>query len=106
MRRFVLALLVPAVQVLIGTVGYRVVEGWSWLDALYMTVTTLTTVGYGEVHPLSTHGRIFTIVLILLGVFSLFAAAGAVIQAIVSGAIGNLYGRQRMERSLAELSGH
>ncbi len=53
---------------LIGTAGYRIIEGWSFLDSFYMTVITLATVGYGEIHPLSIAGRIFTILLILGGV--------------------------------------
>ncbi len=51
-----------------GTLGYRVLEGFALVDALYMTVTTLTTVGFGEIQPLSTAGRVFTISLILVGV--------------------------------------
>ncbi len=50
-----------------GTVGYVVIEGWSAFDALYMTVTTVSSVGYGEVHPLSKTGRAFTLVLIVAG---------------------------------------
>ena len=53
---------------LIGTIGYRVIEGWGWLDALYMTVITLTTVGFGEIRPLTDLGRMFTIVVIIGGV--------------------------------------
>ena len=52
---------------LFGTLGYQLLEGWGWLDALYMTIITLTTVGFGEVQPLSPAGRIFTIILIVLG---------------------------------------
>ena len=57
-----------AVVVTVGITGYMVIEGWSLLDAVYMTILTLTTVGYEEVHPLSSTGRIFTIFLIVAGV--------------------------------------
>lgn len=55
-------------MVFVGTAGYRFVEGWSWLEALYMTVITLTTVGFGEINPLSPAGRFFTILVIIGGV--------------------------------------
>ena len=56
------------VVVAVGIVGYKVIEGRSLLDAAYMTIITLTTVGYQEVHPLSSTGRIFTIFLMVAGV--------------------------------------
>jgi voltage-gated potassium channel len=58
-----------------GTVGYVVIEGWEPWDAFYMTVTTITTVGYRDVHPLSRSGQVFTIVLLLSGVGTVFYAA-------------------------------
>jgi voltage-gated potassium channel len=57
---------------LIGTLGFRLVEGWPLFEAFYMTLITLTTVGYGEVHPLSFHGRVFTSFLMLVGVATVF----------------------------------
>ena len=57
-----------AVVVTVGITGYMVIEGWSLLDAAYMTILTFTTVGYEEVHPLSSAGRIFTIFLMVTGV--------------------------------------
>ena len=56
-----------ALILLAGTAGYSLIEGWHWFDSLYMTTITLATIGFGEVHPLSTAGRAFTIVLSLLG---------------------------------------
>src|SRR5438132_3043 len=75
-RRYLLILLWPLVLIAVGTVGYMLIEGSSVLDALYMTVITLTTVGYGEVpEPLSPGGRVFTMSLLLVGVFTFFWAA-------------------------------
>jgi voltage-gated potassium channel len=105
-RVFLRALLVPVVLLGLGTAGYALVEGWGPFDALYMTVITLTTVGFAEVHVLSTAGRAFTMALLLAGVFTLFYAASAIIQAIVSGEVRGEIGRQRMERRLAGLSNH
>ncbi|HJT78558.1 MAG TPA: potassium channel protein [Gemmataceae bacterium] len=105
-RRFILTLLVPALLLVAGTLGYHFIEGWSLFDSLYMTVTTLTTVGYGEVHPLSPAGRAFTMLLLLGGVFTLFYAAGELIRGIISGEVREALGRQRMARNLAELRNH
>ena len=85
-RRFSLLLLVPLVLVLGGTVGYYVLEPrYTLFDALYMTVITLTTVGYGETHALHAQGRVFTILLLFGGVFTTFYAISEFIRAVVSG---------------------
>jgi voltage-gated potassium channel len=105
-RRVVIILLIPGALVLVGTAGYSVIEGWHWFDALYMTVITLTTVGYGEVFPLSTAGRTFTMLLLLGGVFTLFYAATELVSAIVSGEILSALGRRRMAWSLANMRDH
>ena len=89
-----------------GTLGYQLVEGWGWFDALYMTAITITTVGFLEVHPLGAGGRVFTMALALGGVFTAFYAAAEFIRAVVTGEIGILLGRQRMETRLEKLSGH
>jgi voltage-gated potassium channel len=106
LRQFLLTLAVPVLLVVAGTAGYCLLEGWSAFDAFYMTVITITTFGFMEVHPLSTPGRAFTSLLALGGVFTLLYAATSVIRAVVSGEIGGSLGRQRMERRLAELAGH
>jgi voltage-gated potassium channel len=97
---------VMVLLVLGGTLGYWLVEGWPIFDALYMTVITITTVGFLEVRPLSHAGRSFTMVLALGGVFTAFYAAAEFIRGIVSGEVREVLGRQRMQRSLAEIKNH
>jgi voltage-gated potassium channel len=103
-------LLVPVAVLLgllaAGTLGYQAVEGWGWFDALYMTVITITTVGFHEVHPVSAAGRVFTMVLAMGGVFTAFYAGVEFIRAVVTGEILAVLGRQRMESRLEKLSGH
>lgn len=107
-RRLAALMLVPFVLLIVGTIGYKVVEGskWSWLDCLYMSAITLTTIGYGETHPLSKPGRVFTIVYAMTGVFTLFYVAGEFLRIAVSGEIRTLLGKRRMEHKLAALSQH
>jgi voltage-gated potassium channel len=82
------------------------VEGWGFFDALYMSVITLTTVGYLEVHPLSAGGRVFTMGYLLAGVFTMFYAATEIVRAVVSGEVRGDLGRRRMERMLEKLHEH
>jgi voltage-gated potassium channel len=89
-----------------GTLGYHFTEHWSLFDSLYMTVTTITTIGYREVHPLSAAGRVFTMVLVLTGVTMFFYAGSEVFGAIVGGELRKLLGRQRMEHALEKISSH
>src|SRR5438132_13594928 len=98
-RRFLLTLSLPAFIIAWGTLGYMLVERWEFFDSVYMTVMTVTTVGFAEPHPLSVAGKVFTIVLMLGGIFTLFYAAGEIIRVIVSGQMQAALGRQRMERS-------
>ncbi len=104
--RFVLAAMIPLLLIGIGTIGYALIEGWPLFDSLYMTVITLTTVGFREVHAMSPAGQAFTMLLSLGGVFMLFYAATAIASAVVSGQIIESLGSRRMERSLADLKGH
>jgi len=89
-----------------GVVGYALIEGWSFLDALYMTVTTVSTVGFREVKPLSTGGQIFTLFLIVFGVGVFFYAFTAVVQIAVEGEVGRLLGVTRMKARIGGLKNH
>lgn len=89
-----------------GTIGYHLIERWSWFDSLYMTVITFSTVGYGEVHPLSHQGRIFTIFLIIVGVGLVYFAIGTLTALLLEFELDKLFGRRRMERELDRISGH
>lgn len=90
----------------IGTVGYTLIEGWPPFDALYMTVITLATVGYGETNPLTYHGRVFTLFLILGGVSIVAYAFSTLTSIIVEGQLSMVLKRRRMEKEIAKLSGH
>lgn len=76
--------------VLAGTIGYRLIENWNWLDSLYMSVITLTTVGFGEIRPLTDAGRLFTIFIILGGVSVFAYALTSTAELISSGDLGRL----------------
>ncbi len=91
---------------LTGVAGYMFIEKWRLLDSIYMTAISLTTVGFKEVRPLSDYGRVFTIVLITLGVGLFFYAAGTLAEAIIEGHIRGLIGRKRMEKRIGKLSNH
>lgn len=105
-RQVLLTFLVPVVLVLAGMVGFHLLEGLSLFDSLYLTVITLTTVGYGDVHPRTPAGRVFTIALVLTGVFVVFYAMTALIRVIVSGELRATFGKRHMERALALLKDH
>jgi len=101
-----LALALLASIVVVGVAGYTLIEGWPLWDALYMTVTTITTVGYREVHPLSFPGQVFTILLILGGVGTAFYTATLLATAIVEGGLHRRFEQRRFVRMLEQMSEH
>ena len=90
----------------LGVAGFHFIEGWPWFDGLYMVVTTFTTIGYQEVHPLSHAGRIFNLFLIIAGVSLVFLAIGSLTQALLEFELGKFLGRRRMEREISRLTDH
>jgi len=105
-RRFLWVAYTLFMVIGIGVIGYTYIEGWPWLDALYMTVITLATVGYGEVHGLSNAGMIFSIVLIVCGVGVMLYATSTIVQYLIEGQFANIWGRRRMKEKISKLKGH
>jgi len=106
LHRFRLPALLVLIAAIYGTTGYMLVEGWSVLDAFYMTITTIATVGFGEIHPLSDAGRGFTVTLIVGGVGAMLYAFGVFAEALAEGRFA-LYRRQRrMTSEIGSLRDH
>ena len=91
---------------LIGTAGFHFIEGWTWFDGLYMVVTTFTTIGYQEIHPLSHAARIFNLALIVSGVSLVFLGIGSLTQALLEFELASFFGKRKMEREISRLSDH
>ena len=90
---------------LFGVIGYLVL-GFTPLEAMYQTITTVATVGFREVRPLTAAGQVFTIVLILLGVGTVLYNLGVIVEALIEGHLREHVERRRMDRRIAGLSGH
>jgi voltage-gated potassium channel len=104
-RRLGGALVALILVVVVGTIGYMVL-GFGALDAAYQTVTTVSTVGFREVEPLSPAGQVFTMVLILFGVGAALYTFSVLVETFIEGRLNELLGRRRMEQSIASLQGH
>lgn len=105
-RRLVALVVALVVVLVVGTLGYVIIEGWSVFEAFYMVVITLSTVGFREVREISDAGRLFTILLILGGVSILAYAVATLIEFVVSGQLSGLYRRRAVRKEIAALSGH
>ena len=101
---FVLGLMTALL--ILGTIGFHAVEGWSFFDSFYMTLMTLTTVGYGELHPLSTAGRIVASAVMMAGVIAVFISVGLLVDLIVKLELADYFGRRRRQRTLDSLNNH
>jgi len=107
LSRFLRLLVVLLVVLVMGTVGYALIEEWPLLDGLYMTIITISTVGYGEVYQLSTAGKIFSSFLIIMGVGTALYTFTSIVEYLIKGNLRNLIGRgQNMEKSIAKLNKH
>jgi voltage-gated potassium channel len=91
---------------LVGTLGFTLIEGWSLFDSFYMTILTISTVGYGEVHPLTGAGRIFASVVIVLGIGTAIYTFTRLGQVVLEGELQGVWGRKRMKNEVAKLKDH
>jgi voltage-gated potassium channel len=105
-KRLASALIFILSTFIFGTVGYQLIEGWNFLDSFWMTVITLTSVGYGEIHPLSRPGRVFTIGLIFLGIGIIGYGLGIIATFVVEGGLGRLISQNKMQKEIEKLNGH
>jgi voltage-gated potassium channel len=105
-RHLIISLSISILILAVGTIGYMTIEGWPFIDAFYMTVITISTVGFKEVNQVDGAGRIFTIFLVFSGVgFSLYVAA-AIVQFMVEGRIRIIMGRRRLDKKIERLKNH
>ncbi len=100
------AIIAVVVAISLGTVAFHLIEGWSLLDSLYVTVQTVTTVGFGDVTPKNTHGRIFAIFFMLFGVGVVLYALTSTVQSIVQSELVAAFGQRRRSRKMSKLRNH
>jgi voltage-gated potassium channel len=105
-RRFVGRSLMLVLILTFGTIGFMLIEGGNLLDSLYMTVITITTVGYGEIVHLSAAGRIFNMFLIMIGVAFVLYMFSKITEDVVEGGLRATIGRMRMKKDVAKLRNH
>jgi len=105
-KHLIMSILLTLLIVVVGTTGYMIIEGWDIFDSLYMTVITITSVGYGEVHEIGKAGRLFTIFLIIIGIGFVIYVAGAVVRFMLEGQIRVILGRRRLNKKIDRLKNH
>ncbi|MHC4267916.1 MAG: potassium channel family protein [Planctomycetota bacterium] len=105
-KKFILPLVLLVLVLTLGTTGYSLIEGWDPFDSLYMTVITLSTIGFQEIEPLSKIGKAFTIGLIFFGLGVVAYAVNNGVRAIFEGEIQEVFGRRKLKKKLEKLKEH
>jgi voltage-gated potassium channel len=105
-RRFFVLFSAIVATLTMGTIGFTVIDHYPPFDAFYMTLTTMTTVGYGEIHPLSRAGRIFNSFLIFFGVTTIFIGIGTMTQTVIELELGEFIGKRRNKHMIDKLDNH
>ena len=106
MNKSIVSLLLLVITIFLGATGYHFIEAYPPIDALYMAVITIATVGFGEIHPLSQAGRLFTIVLILVGFVVLGFFGASLAELLLERVWSGNFRRKRMKKQLARLKNH
>src|SRR4029434_9342592 len=101
-KRILYSIIVVIAVVISGTLGYQIIEGWSWFDGLYMTVITLATIGYGETHPLTRAGQIFTMLLIGVGVVIFGFLISNITQVLIETELESFLGRRKLFKDISK----
>jgi voltage-gated potassium channel len=105
-RRINYALIVLTGSIALGTTGFYFIEGWSIVDCLYMTIMTVTTIGYGEIYPLSHPGKIFAIFFMIVGATTYTYVLSIAVQALVQYEIVEAFGQRRRFREMSKIQNH
>ncbi|MFH1124291.1 MAG: ion channel [Pseudomonadota bacterium] len=105
-EKFVRGFVILVAVLFIGTAGYMLIERWGFLDSLYMTVITITTVGYREVGNVSEAGRVFTIFIIFFGMGIIAYILGSIAQAMVDIQVRSIIGRKRLGKKISSMKDH
>jgi len=100
------AIIALVIAIIVGTIGFSLIEGWSLADSLYVTVQTLTTVGYGDIPPRSGAGRGFAVLIMLIGAGGVALAATTIVQSIVQSELISTFGQRRLSRRMHKLHDH
>ncbi len=105
-KNIITAIVLSVLIFALGITGYMTIEKWNFIDSAYMTVITLTTVGYGEINKLGTAGRVFTMALIFTGAGLFLYLAGMIIKFVVEGEMQSILGRKKLNKRIAKMKGH
>ena len=105
-KKLIFAILIFLALLFSGICGYMCIEDWDFLDSIYMTIITLSTVGYGEVQNIGTAGRIFTIILILFGIFTIAYIVRLTAETAIESEIRSIFGRRKLDKKIKSLKDH
>ncbi len=100
------AIIALAAAILFGTIGFHFVEGWTLADSLYVTVQTLTTVGYGDLPPHTGAGRLFAVAVMLIGAGGVALAVSTIVQSVIEWELVSTFGQRRLSRRMSKLRDH
>ncbi len=105
-KKLLFPIIIFLILLLSGIFGYMYIEGWDFLDSLYMTIITVSTVGYGEVREIGPGGRVFTVLLIVFGVSIITYTVSLVVETLVAGEIRSVLGRRKVSKKIKSLKDH